>query len=67
MKPLRVAIVGAGISGICATIRLRQELGEDVEITVFEKDADVAGTWYENTYPGAACDVVSYQPSAQSH
>lgn len=50
-------IVGAGFAGLCAAIRL-QEDGE-TDFLVVEKAADVGGTWRDNTYPGAACDVPS--------
>ncbi len=50
-------IVGAGFAGLCAAIKL-QEDGE-TDFLVIEKGADVGGTWRDNTYPGAACDVPS--------
>jgi cation diffusion facilitator CzcD-associated flavoprotein CzcO len=50
-------IVGAGFAGLCAAIRL-QEDGE-TDFVVLEKGAEVGGTWRDNTYPGAACDVPS--------
>jgi cyclohexanone monooxygenase len=50
-------IVGAGFAGLCAAIKL-QEDGE-TDFLVVEKGADVGGTWRDNTYPGAACDVPS--------
>ena len=58
-QPQRVRhlIVGAGFAGLCAAIRL-QEDGE-TDFVVLEKGADVGGTWRDNTYPGAACDVQS--------
>ncbi|HTO05552.1 MAG TPA: NAD(P)/FAD-dependent oxidoreductase [Myxococcota bacterium] len=57
-RPLRFAIVGAGMSGILAAIRLR-EAGYD-DFVVFEKAEKLGGTWRENTYPGIACDVPSH-------
>ncbi len=51
------AVIGAGMSGILAAIRL-QEAG--LRFTVFEKSSRVGGTWRENTYPGIACDVPSH-------
>lgn len=48
-----VAIIGGGMSGLLAGIRM-QELG--VDYTIFEKNADVGGTWYENRYPGCRVD-----------
>ncbi len=50
-------VVGAGFGGLCAAIKL-QEDGER-DFLVLEKGADVGGTWRDNTYPGAACDVPS--------
>ena len=52
-RSLRVVIIGAGMSGILAAHRLRQA---GVPCTVLEKNADVGGTWFENTYPGARVD-----------
>ena len=45
----RCAVIGAGASGLAAAHRLRQA---GVAVTVFEKNADVGGTWLENVYPG---------------
>lgn len=53
----KVAIVGAGMSGICMAIKL-QEAGID-SFTIFEKASEVGGTWRDNTYPGLACDIPS--------
>lgn len=55
---LRVAIIGAGASGIAAAVRLLEEGIEDV--TVFEKASELGGTWRDNAYPGLACDVPSH-------
>ena len=55
---VRVAIVGAGFSGIAMAIALRREGIED--FTIFERADDLGGVWHHNTYPGAACDVPSY-------
>ena len=55
---MRVAIVGAGFSGIAMAIALKREGIHD--FTVFERADDLGGVWHHNTYPGAACDVPSY-------
>jgi 4-hydroxyacetophenone monooxygenase len=52
-----VAIVGAGVSGICAAIKLR-EIG--IKCEIFEKSADFGGTWWENRYPGAGVDTPNH-------
>lgn len=53
-----VAILGAGFAGICMAIKLLEAGRRDVAI--FEKAADLGGTWRDNTYPGCACDVPSH-------
>ena len=55
---MRFAIIGAGMSGILAAIKLR-EAGYD-DFALYEKAARLGGTWRENTYPGIACDVPSH-------
>jgi cation diffusion facilitator CzcD-associated flavoprotein CzcO len=54
-RTLRVAVIGAGVSGLCVAHRLRRMRG--VEVTVLERADRVGGTWRENTYPGCACDI----------
>lgn len=53
-----VAILGAGFAGLCMAIRLVASGRRDVAI--FERAADLGGTWRDNTYPGAGCDVPSH-------
>ncbi len=55
---LRIAIAGAGFAGIGAAITLRR--AGFTGVTVFERGPGVGGTWRDNTYPGAACDVPSH-------
>ncbi|WP_433591749.1 flavin-containing monooxygenase [Nocardia sp. CA-145437] len=57
MNSPRIAIVGAGISGICMAVAL-QRAGFP-EFTLFEKAHDYGGTWRDNSYPGLVCDVPS--------
>ena len=54
---LNVAIIGAGMSGLCMAAKL-QDAGVDT-FTIFEKADEVGGTWRDNTYPGLHCDVPS--------
>lgn len=53
----QVVIIGAGASGLCAAIRLREA---GVDCTVLEKNGEVGGTWYENRYPGCAVDTPNH-------
>lgn len=47
-------IVGSGFGGICIAIKLKK-LG--IPFIVIERNGQVGGTWYSNTYPGCACDI----------
>ncbi|MGZ8177345.1 flavin-containing monooxygenase [Williamsia sp. SKLECPSW1] len=53
----QAAIVGAGFAGIGTAIRLQQEGIDD--LVVLERSDRPGGTWRDNTYPGAACDIPS--------
>jgi 4-hydroxyacetophenone monooxygenase len=53
-RDFRVAVIGAGMSGLAAAHRLRQA---GLDVVVFEKNHDVGGTWLENVYPGCRVDV----------
>lgn len=55
---VRIAIVGAGFSGLGMAIRLKQAGIED--FLVLERERDVGGTWWLNTYPGCQCDIPSH-------
>ena len=54
---MHIGIIGAGPGGICMGVKLL-EAGLDT-FTIFERAPSVGGTWFHNTYPGAACDVPS--------
>jgi len=56
-KDLSIIITGTGFSGICVGIQLKKAGFDNFKI--LEKANDVGGTWRDNTYPGAACDVKS--------
>ena len=53
-----VVVIGAGMAGIQAGIRLAQA---GLPFTIIEKNAGPGGTWWENRYPGARVDVASHQ------
>src|SRR3712207_2003985 len=55
---VRVAIIGAGFSGLGAAVRLHK--AGITDFLVLERGADVGGTWRDNTYPGCRCDVPSH-------
>ena len=57
-RAVRVAVIGGGMSGILAAIRL-QEAGI-YDFTVYEKAGSLGGTWRDNDYPGLSCDIPSH-------
>ena len=58
MSTPSIAIIGAGFSGLGMAYYLKKAGFEN--FTIYEKAADLGGTWRENTYPGAGCDVPSH-------
>ena len=56
-KPVSVLIVGAGFAGLGMAIRLKKAGIKD--FVILERGDRVGGTWRDNTYPGAACDIPS--------
>lgn len=59
LKPLRAITIGAGVSGI-NMIRALKVHTTDITHVVYEKNADIGGTWYDNRYPGCRCDIPSH-------
>ena len=58
MAELAAIVVGAGFSGLCAGVQLRRAGIED--FVILEQAGGVGGTWRDNSYPGAACDIPSH-------
>ncbi|OAL43037.1 FAD/NAD(P)-binding domain-containing protein [Pyrenochaeta sp. DS3sAY3a] len=58
-RPIRVIVLGAGMSGILASILFPRGI-ENLNLVIYEKNPDLGGTWYENKYPGIACDIPSH-------
>lgn len=52
-----VVIVGAGFSGLCMAIKLQEA---NVRFKVLEKSSHLGGTWWDNQYPGCACDIMAH-------
>ncbi len=55
---VKVAVLGAGFAGLCMGLKL-QARGE-TDFVILEKAGRVGGTWRENIYPGAGCDIPSH-------
>ncbi|KAF2432170.1 FAD/NAD(P)-binding domain-containing protein [Tothia fuscella] len=58
-QPLKVVHVGAGASGILFAYKAQLIL-ENYELVCYEKNDTIDGTWFENRYPGCACDVPAH-------
>ena len=58
-RGVKALTIGAGNSGILMAYRIQTEY-QKVEHNFYEKRGDIGGTWLENRYPGAACDVSSH-------
>ncbi|KAL1795478.1 hypothetical protein ACET3X_005702 [Alternaria dauci] len=55
-RHMKVIGVGAGASGLCLAYKLKHYF-TDFTLNIYEKNDDVGGTWFENRYPGCACDI----------
>ncbi|CAK7221282.1 hypothetical protein SCUCBS95973_004441 [Sporothrix curviconia] len=58
-RSLRVAVIGGGLSGITAGVLLPAKV-PGIQLTIFEKNNELSGTWLTNTYPGVRCDIPSH-------
>lgn len=56
-RPLKVICAGAGFSGLCFAKQIATKKLENISLTIYEKNASIGGTWFENRYPGCACDI----------
>ncbi|KAF8902333.1 monooxygenase [Gymnopilus junonius] len=58
-RRLKVICIGAGASGLLLAYKLQRSF-EKFDLIVYEKNEGVSGTWYENRYPGCACDIPAH-------
>lgn len=59
LRRVRIVTIGAGLSGI-NMIRTLKLNTSNFEHVVYEKNPEIGGTWFENRYPGCACDIPSH-------
>ncbi|KAH8424457.1 flavin-containing monooxygenase [Aspergillus melleus] len=59
VRPIKVGVIGAGLAGVNAGILLPAKL-PGLDLRIYDKNADVGGTWFENTYPGVRCDIPAH-------
>ncbi|RDB23708.1 putative sterigmatocystin biosynthesis monooxygenase stcW [Hypsizygus marmoreus] len=58
-RHMRIACIGAGASGLLLAYKLQRSF-QNFELVLYEKNESIAGTWFENKYPGCACDVPAH-------
>ncbi|KAH8805119.1 hypothetical protein F5884DRAFT_735997 [Xylogone sp. PMI_703] len=59
-RPIKIITAGAGFGGISLARAVNVGQLPGATLTVYEKDAGIGGTWWENRYPGCACDVPAH-------
>ncbi|KAG4440520.1 hypothetical protein IFR05_003990 [Cadophora sp. M221] len=61
-RKFKIVCIGARYSGLTLAYKVQHELKleNDIEFKIYEKNLEIGGTWCENTYPGAACDIPSH-------
>ncbi|KAF2498224.1 putative flavoprotein [Lophium mytilinum] len=61
-RKLKIICVGAGYSGLTLAHKIKHELKltDVIDLVIYEKNPEVGGTWYENRYPGVACDIPAH-------
>lgn len=58
-RHMDIVVIGAGASGLCLAYKLQRSFS-NFSLTMYEKNPEISGTWYENRYPGCACDVPAH-------
>ncbi|KIX92951.1 uncharacterized protein Z520_11427 [Fonsecaea multimorphosa CBS 102226] len=58
-RKLKIIHVGAGASGLLLAYKAERQL-RNYELICYEKNPSIGGTWYENRYPGCACDIPAH-------
>ena len=51
-RPLKIICIGAGFSGLAFAREVETNQLQNIDLTVYEKNSEVGGTWWENRYPG---------------
>jgi cation diffusion facilitator CzcD-associated flavoprotein CzcO len=55
-RKLRVVCIGAGMSGLMMAYKVQHgmKLEDEIDLQIYDRNPEIGGTWYENTYPGAS-------------
>ncbi|KAG6811880.1 hypothetical protein H0H92_005406 [Tricholoma furcatifolium] len=58
-RHMKIICIGAGASGLLLAYKLQRSFN-NFELVLYEKNGQISGTWFENKYPGCACDVPAH-------
>lgn len=58
-QPIRIINVGVGAGGMLAAYKAKHML-QNYELVCYDKNSTPGGTWWENRYPGCACDIPAH-------
>lgn len=58
-RHIRVIVVGTGPSGLLFAYKLQRSF-TNFSLTLYDKNPEISGTWFENRYPGCACDIPAH-------
>jgi hypothetical protein len=59
-RRLKVILAGAGCSGLSFAHAVETGILKNIDLQIYEKNSGIGGTWWENRYPGCACDIPSH-------
>ncbi|KAF8226831.1 FAD/NAD(P)-binding domain-containing protein [Tricholoma matsutake] len=58
-RHMKIICIGAGASGLLLAYKLQRSF-QNFSLVLYDKNDQIAGTWYENKYPGCACDIPAH-------
>jgi hypothetical protein len=59
-RRLKVIVAGAGASALSFAHEVQTGNLQNIDLQILEKNSGLGGTWFENQYPGCACDIPSH-------
>jgi hypothetical protein len=59
-RKLKIIVAGAGCSALDLAHAVESGGLKNIDLQILEKNAGLGGTWYENRYPGCACDIPAH-------
>jgi cation diffusion facilitator CzcD-associated flavoprotein CzcO len=55
-RKMRIVCIGAGFGSLMIAHKVQHDLKleDEIDLCIYDRNADIGGTWFENMYPGAA-------------